>query len=253
MKYTLLFVTITLLFTFQNCSKHQFARNSLQPEFPINPSSQLVINDGVPQDSDPDQIPFIPNNTNQISTSTTTASSSTSTTSHSVAIQTPPKVPSASSSTSTTSMSHSISTQSHPSTTLRHPTTTQSQSSHSSSSQSNSSDSTRNCATHSSGHGSSSTISSKKQNEESDMKFICELQVSGKDGNSHVALLDDQLIIQNKTPKSVCMSKYACEVIVRSKLKVKSAEYRGFCKNSSAQSILLSDRQIEDLIERINP
>lgn len=78
---------------------------------------------------------------------------------------------------------------------------------------------------------------------------VCILEGSGK--SQRVALINDQIVSNNSTPKTICMSALACRRIVDSKFKVVSLEKRGFCKNGSADSVSLTDEQVRALIEKI--
>ncbi len=77
---------------------------------------------------------------------------------------------------------------------------------------------------------------------------VCILEGSGK--SQRVALINNQIVSNNSTPKTVCMSALACRKIVDSKFDVVSLEKRGFCKNGSAHSILLTDAQVRTLIDQ---
>ncbi len=78
---------------------------------------------------------------------------------------------------------------------------------------------------------------------------VCILEGPGK--SQRVALINDQIVSNNSTPKSVCMTALACRRIVDDKFTVVSLEKRGFCKNNSAHSILLTDAQVRTLIDQI--
>lgn len=79
---------------------------------------------------------------------------------------------------------------------------------------------------------------------------VCILEGQGK--SQHVALINDQIMSNNSTPKAVCMSALACRKIINEKFEVASLEKRGFCKNGSADSILLTDSQVRALIDQIH-
>jgi hypothetical protein len=78
---------------------------------------------------------------------------------------------------------------------------------------------------------------------------VCILEGNGK--SQHVALINDSIVSNNSTPKTVCMSALACRKIVDEKFKVVSLEKRGFCNNGSAHTVLLTDAQVRSLIDQI--
>lgn len=78
---------------------------------------------------------------------------------------------------------------------------------------------------------------------------VCILEGNGK--SQRVALTNDQIVSNNSTPKTVCMTALACRKIIDEKFKVVTLEKRGFCKNGSADSVLLTDEQVRTLIDQI--
>jgi len=81
------------------------------------------------------------------------------------------------------------------------------------------------------------------------LSYICEIYTNDSK-SSHLALGNEILSDQKKTPRSICMSMSACQSIVGKVMKVKSAEYRGFCKNKSANTVSLTDEQVKELVLR---
>lgn len=79
--------------------------------------------------------------------------------------------------------------------------------------------------------------------------YVCVLDGSGQ--SVKLAYVDNKLVGKNATANDLCMSVNACERIVSQKFKVKQAAFRGFCKNNSAQSIPMSDAQINELIKKL--
>lgn len=78
--------------------------------------------------------------------------------------------------------------------------------------------------------------------------FICILEGNGK--SQRLGFTNQALFVNNKTPLTVCMSEHACLNIVSKKYEVKSAEDgRGFCKNAKADTIPLSDEELENLVK----
>ncbi len=80
-------------------------------------------------------------------------------------------------------------------------------------------------------------------------RYLCVLEGKGK--SQHIALIDGAIVSSNSTPKSVCMSKNACEVIVGKKMNVQSSEQRGFCKNGAAHSLVLTDKEVQTLVDKL--
>lgn len=78
---------------------------------------------------------------------------------------------------------------------------------------------------------------------------VCILEGNGR--SQRVAMINDQIVSNNSTPKTVCMSALACRRIVDDKFRVQTLEKRGFCKNGSADSVLLTDAQVRALIDQI--
>lgn len=90
-------------------------------------------------------------------------------------------------------------------------------------------------------------VSCKNRND-GNARFVCVLAGPGK--STHVAVVDDQIMESNSTPKTACMSEHACEEIVGKKLSVKSVESRGYCKNGTPQVLALSDADIQRLMDK---
>jgi hypothetical protein len=101
--------------------------------------------------------------------------------------------------------------------------------------------------------GGSTTASSSGDDDDSNVndsgRHVCILAGPGK--SRHVAVINDQIVSQNSTPKTACMSRNACENIVGAKLDVKSVESRGYCKNGTPQVLVFTDAQIQVLVDKI--
>ncbi len=80
-------------------------------------------------------------------------------------------------------------------------------------------------------------------------RYVCILAGPGK--SRHVAVINNQIVSQNSTPKTACMSRNACEKIVGAKLEVKSVESRGYCKNETPQVLVFTDAEIQVLVDKI--
>ena len=87
-----------------------------------------------------------------------------------------------------------------------------------------------------------------KNKQDGNARFVCILAGPGK--STHVAVIDDQIVESNSTPKTACMSEKACEEIVGKKLTVKSVENRGYCKNGTPQVLMFSDADIQRLMDK---
>lgn len=77
--------------------------------------------------------------------------------------------------------------------------------------------------------------------------FICILEGPGK--STKVGYRDEVLAAQNKTPKVVCMSEYACRELISRKFSVKSVGQRGFCPKRNPHVVPLSDAAIAELVK----
>lgn len=80
-------------------------------------------------------------------------------------------------------------------------------------------------------------------------RFVCILPGAGK--SRHVAVINEQIVSENSTPKTACMSRDACEKIVGGKLDVKSVESRGYCKNETKQVLVFTDAEVKELVDKI--
>jgi hypothetical protein len=88
-----------------------------------------------------------------------------------------------------------------------------------------------------------------KNRKDGNARFVCILAGPGK--STHVAVSDGSAIADNSTPKTACMSEEACENIVGQKMDVKSVESRGYCKNGTPQVLVLTDSEVQKLMEKI--
>lgn len=79
----------------------------------------------------------------------------------------------------------------------------------------------------------------------SGLEYVCIVEGPGK---SNKIGFQSSLISQNGTPGDVCMTKQACLSIVSKAFAVKSAEKRGFCKNSNSNVFSMTDAQIQALV-----
>ncbi|MCB0363297.1 MAG: hypothetical protein KDD35_11270 [Bdellovibrionales bacterium] len=79
--------------------------------------------------------------------------------------------------------------------------------------------------------------------------FICVLDGPGK--SVRLGLIDNVLSQNDQTPRTVCLSKFACEELVSEKFYVKAAEPRGYCPDKNPHVISLTDEQIVDLISKL--
>jgi hypothetical protein len=87
-----------------------------------------------------------------------------------------------------------------------------------------------------------------KDRKDGNARFVCILAGPGK--STHVAVINDQIVESNSTPKTACMSANACEEIVGKKLTVKSVEKRGYCKNGTPQVLMFTDAEIQRLMDK---
>ena len=78
---------------------------------------------------------------------------------------------------------------------------------------------------------------------------ICIIEGSGQ--SNQISLVNDEIVVNNETPKSVCMTAFACRKIVDGKFRVVALKKTGFCKNGSAHSVQLSDQQVKELMDKI--
>lgn len=85
--------------------------------------------------------------------------------------------------------------------------------------------------------------------EDGNARFACILEGNGK--SRHVAVINDQIVSDNSTPKTACMSRHACEEIVGSRLRVKSVESRGYCKNGTPQVLVFTDAEMQKLVDKV--
>ena len=77
--------------------------------------------------------------------------------------------------------------------------------------------------------------------------FICILEGSGK--SQKLALVEDALLAQTSAVHTVCTTERGCLDIASQKFEVKSAEFRGYCKNGGADSVSLSEDQLQSVID----
>jgi len=82
----------------------------------------------------------------------------------------------------------------------------------------------------------------------SESQYICILEGKGK--SLRLGYSNSELVSVGSTPQAVCTTQRGCLEIARQKFNVVSAEYRGFCKNDSAQSIQLTESELEALINK---
>jgi hypothetical protein len=75
--------------------------------------------------------------------------------------------------------------------------------------------------------------------------------VEGPGQSNQISLVNDSIVVNNETPRSVCMTAFACRKIVDGKFRVVTLKRTGFCKNGSADSVRLSDQQVKDLMDKI--
>ncbi|MBY0384118.1 hypothetical protein K2X05_03080 [bacterium] len=75
--------------------------------------------------------------------------------------------------------------------------------------------------------------------------------VEGPGQSNQISLVNDKIVVNNETPKSVCMTAFACRKIVDGKFRVVTLKKTGFCKNGSADSVQLSDQQVKELMDKI--
>lgn len=75
--------------------------------------------------------------------------------------------------------------------------------------------------------------------------------VEGPGQSNQISLVNDSIVVNNETPRSVCMTAFACRKIVDGKFRVVTLKKTGFCKNGSADSVRLSDQQVKDLIDKL--
>jgi hypothetical protein len=87
-----------------------------------------------------------------------------------------------------------------------------------------------------------------KDRKDGNARFVCILAGPGK--STHVAVVNDEIVESNSTPKTACMSENACEEIVGKKLTVKSVEKRGYCKNGTPQVLMFTDAEIQRLMDK---
>jgi hypothetical protein len=77
--------------------------------------------------------------------------------------------------------------------------------------------------------------------------FICIVDGPGK--SQKLALVNNALTTQTSAVKTVCTTEKACLEIASQKFSVKSAEFRGFCKQDhDCHSVHLSESQLQDVI-----
>lgn len=88
-----------------------------------------------------------------------------------------------------------------------------------------------------------------KDRRDGNARFVCILAGPGK--STHVAVAGDRAIASNSTPKTACMSERACEEIVGQKMDVKSVESRGYCKNGTPQVSVLTDSEVQSLMDKL--
>lgn len=79
--------------------------------------------------------------------------------------------------------------------------------------------------------------------------YICILEGNGKSIRLGIDGRDLQEV--NNTPKTVCMSEASCLQIAKTKLRVKSAEKRGYCKGNSPHVVILDMQQMIGLIDKL--
>ena len=82
-----------------------------------------------------------------------------------------------------------------------------------------------------------------------DQSYVCILDGTGK--SQVVGYIDSQLLAQNSTPYSVCMSKDACLNIVSKKFPVRGPAYRGYCKKGRAHTVTMSTEQLQEIIDQL--
>lgn len=75
--------------------------------------------------------------------------------------------------------------------------------------------------------------------------------VEGPGQSNQISLVNDDIVVNNETPRSVCMTAFACRKIVDGKFRVVTLKKTGFCKNGSADSVRLSDQQVKELMDKI--
>jgi hypothetical protein len=75
--------------------------------------------------------------------------------------------------------------------------------------------------------------------------------VEGPGQSNQISLVNDSIVVNNETPRSVCMTAFACRKIVDGKFRVVTLKKTGFCKNGSADSVQLSDQQVKELIDKM--
>ncbi len=88
-----------------------------------------------------------------------------------------------------------------------------------------------------------------KDRKDGNARFVCILAGPGK--STHVAVAGDRAIASNSTPKTACMSERACEEIVGKKMDAKSVESRGYCKNGAPQVSVLTDSEVQSLMDKL--
>jgi hypothetical protein len=100
-----------------------------------------------------------------------------------------------------------------------------------------------------SSYGKKESGKSCKNRNDGNGRYVCIVAGPGK--SQHIAVVNDQIVADNSTPKTACISQNACEKIVGSKFEVKSIETRGYCKNGSAHTLVLTDAEVQALVNKI--
>jgi hypothetical protein len=80
-------------------------------------------------------------------------------------------------------------------------------------------------------------------------RFVCVVAGPGK--SQHIAVASSQIVEDNSTPKTACISQNACEKIIGAKIEVKSIENRGYCKNGTAHTVVLTDVEVQTLVDKL--
>lgn len=89
---------------------------------------------------------------------------------------------------------------------------------------------------------------SHEQSQSAKLGYVCILEGAGK--SQKLAYVDEGLISKNATPKTVCTTERGCLEIASQKFNVIGVEYRGYCKNSKAHTLPLSEEELFGLIQQ---
>lgn len=76
---------------------------------------------------------------------------------------------------------------------------------------------------------------------------VCVLRGPGR--SITLGLIRGQLVAQNSTPDSLCMSERACRDIVGRVVPIKGPQRRGACVNQAAGTISITDAQLRGLLQ----